>query len=41
MILTEKNKQYQHYHQVNCEDILPSNQSQLMEKAKFTYSPLE
>ena len=48
MILIEKQPKYQPYHQVKLvkyeyltgEDILPSNQQQLIEQAKFTYSPL-
>ena len=48
MILTEKQPKYQPYHQaklismkyVTGEYILPSNQQQIIEQAKFTYSPL-
>ena len=50
IILTEKQHKYQHYSlvilknmnilQVKNEEILPSNQSQIMQEAKFTYSPL-
>ena len=29
------------YEYLNGEDILPSNQQQIIEQAKFTYSPLE
>ena len=29
------------YEYLTCEDILPSNQQQIIEQAKFTYSPLE
>ena len=46
-ILIEKQLNYQLYHQVKFineyltgEDILPSNQQQIIEQAKFTYSPL-
>ena len=47
-ILTEKQQKYWHYHQAKLikyeyltgEEILPFNQSQMMEQAKFTYSPL-
>ena len=28
------------YEYLTCEDILPSNQQQVIEQAKFTYSPL-
>ena len=49
MILTEKQQKYQHYHQVKLvhmtfltgEEILPSDESRIIEQAKFTYSPLE
>ena len=49
MILTEKQQKYQYYHQVKIdkyeyltdEEILPSNQRQIVEKSKFTYSPLQ
>ena len=48
MILTERLQKYQLYHQVKFEkyeyltgeEILPSNQQQIIEEAKFTYSPL-
>ena len=50
IILTEKQHKYQHYSlvilknmnilQVKNEEILPSNQSQIILQAKFTYSPL-
>ena len=45
MISTEKQPKYQLYHQVKYEyltgeDILPSNQQQIIEQARFTYSPL-
>ena len=43
MILIEKQPKYQPYHQVKLvtgEDILPSNQQQIIEQAKFTYSSL-
>ena len=35
-ILTEKQQKYQHYHQ----EVLPSNQKQIIEEAKFKYSPV-
>ena len=45
MILIEKQLKYQFYHQVKFlnisgEDILPSSQQQIIEQARFTYSPL-
>ena len=45
MILIEKQLKYQLYHQaifinMNGEDILPSNQQQIIKQAKFTNSPL-
>ena len=48
MILTEKQQKYQHYLQVKlidneylaAKEILPSDQSRIIEQAKFTYSPL-
>ena len=49
MILIEKQPKYQPYHQAKLismniyltgEEILPSNQKQIIEQAKFTYSPL-
>ena len=48
MILIEKLQKYQPYHQAKInkyeylsgEEILPSNQKQIIEQAKFTYSPL-
>ena len=36
--LTSKN--FQKYEYLTGEDILPSNQQQIIEQAKFTYSPL-
>ena len=42
MTLTEKQQKSQHYNQeklINM-NILPSNQEQIIEKAKFVYSPL-
>ena len=49
MILTEKQQKYQHYHlekpdkyeYLTCEEILPSNQRQRIEQAKFAYPHLE
>ena len=51
MILIEKQSKYQNYQvklsgkihkyeYITVEDILPSNQQQIIEQAKFTYSPL-
>ena len=46
MILTEKQQKYQLYHQTDKyefltgEDIIPSDQSRIIQQAKFTYSPL-
>ena len=52
MILTEKQQKYQHYHRekyeyeyldyeyLTSEKILPSYQRQIIEQAKFKYSPL-
>ena len=48
MILIERPQKYQLYHQAKLnnyeyltgEGILPSNQQQIIEQAKFTYSPL-
>ena len=48
MVLTEKKQKYQHYHQVKLinlsisqvKKILPSNRKQIIEQAKFAYSPL-
>ena len=48
MILIEKLQKYQPYQQAKInkyeylsgEEILPSNQKQIIEQAKFTYSPL-
>ena len=48
MILTEKQQKYQHYLQVKlidneylaAKEILPSDQSRIIEQAKCTYSPL-
>ena len=38
-ILTEKQQKFQDYHQVKfIEEILPSNQCQIIEQTKFTYS---
>ena len=46
-ILIDKQKKYQHDHEVKLineyltgKDILPSNQNQIIEQAKFTYSSL-
>ena len=41
-ILTEKEQKYQHYEYeyLTGEQILPSDQSRIIEQAKFTYSPL-
>ena len=42
-ILIEKQQEYQHYHQVKKaegKEMLPSDQSRMIERAKFTYSPL-
>ena len=43
-MLTEKQQKYQHYHQVKLiyeyltgEEMLPCNQSRIIEHAKFTY----
>ena len=49
MISTEKPTKYQLYHQtiidkyeyLTAKEILPSNQQQIIQQAKFTYSPLE
>ena len=48
MILIERLQKYQLYHQARLismyltgEEILPSNQQQIIEQAKFTYSPLK
>ena len=49
IILTEKQQKYQHYPQVKLinmnflqgEEMLSSNQRQLIKQAKLTYSPLE
>ena len=49
MILRGKQLKYQLYHQekftkyeyLTGQDILPSNEQQIIEQAKFTYSPLE
>ena len=49
MILIGKQLKYQLYHQekftkyeyLTGQDILPSNEQQIIEQAKFTYSPLE
>ena len=48
MILTERHQKYQHYHLEKIdkykylagEEILPSNQKQIIEQANFMYSPL-
>ena len=45
MILTEKHQKYQHYHpekliNMNVKEISPFNQTQVIEQAKFRYSPL-
>ena len=44
MLLIEKRRKYQLYHLVKFistgEDILPSNQQQIIEPVKFTHSPL-
>ena len=40
MILIEKEQKYQLDNHVG-EDILPSNQQQVIEQAKFSYSPLQ
>ena len=46
MILTEKQQKYQNYHQADKyefltgEEIIPSDQSRIIQQAKFTYSPL-
>ena len=48
MILLKKWWKYQHFHQQNLDkkeylagkEVLPSYQSQIMKKAKFSYSPL-
>ena len=44
MVLMEKQLKYQLYQEVyedlTGEDILPSNQQQIIEQARFTYSPL-
>ena len=47
MILIERRQKYQFYHQAKLISmnillvkILPSNQQQIIEQAKFTYSPL-
>ena len=44
MILIEKRLKYQFYHHkyeyLTGEDILPSSQQQIIEQAKFAYSPL-
>ena len=39
MMLIEKQPKYQLYH-LTSEDILSYNQQQIIEQAKFTYSPL-
>ena len=42
MILIEKLQKYQHYHQVKLiREILPPDQSRVIEQAKFTYSHSE
>ena len=47
MILTKRKLKYQHYQSkidkckyLTGEEMLPSNQQQIIEQAKFTYSPL-
>ena len=48
MILTEKQQKYRHYHLGKVDkyeyltggEILPSDESRIIEQAKFTYSPL-
>ena len=42
MILTEKQQKYRDYRleYFTGEEILPSNQTQIIEQAKFAYSPL-
>ena len=48
MILIKKGYKYQDFHHQNLDkieyltgrEVLPSNQSQIMEKAKYSYSPL-
>ena len=40
MILIEKQQKYQHYLHLTGEEILPSNQRQIIKQAKFAYSPL-
>ena len=42
MILTEKQPKYQHYkyEYLTGEGIIPSDQSRIIEQAKFTYFPL-
>ena len=47
-MLTKKQQKYQHYYQVKldryeyltCKEMLPSNQSDMVEHTKLTYSPL-
>ena len=40
MILIEKLQKYYKYEYLNGEEILPSNEKQIIEQVKFTYSPL-
>ena len=47
MILNKKHQKYQHYHEkidkyeyLTDDEILPSDQSRVIEEAKFTYSSL-
>ena len=47
MVLTEKQQKYQHYLEkydkyeyLTGKEILPSNQRQMIEQARFAYSPL-
>ena len=40
MILKEKQQKYQLYHLVKLISMKPSNQKQIIEQAKFFYSPL-
>ena len=39
-ILTLSSGKIHKYEYLTCQDILPSNQPQIIEQAKFTYSPL-
>ena len=40
-IFALSSKEFNKYEYLTGEEILPSNQQQLIEQAKFTYSPLE